>query len=773
MTVHTKIAPNLYLVRQTVNATVPAKPVETPVNHILVIDVSGSMWGELDAVRDHIKNKLPKLLRAKDTLSLIAFSGRGQCWTILTGEEVATLTDLSDVNAAIDKWLRPVGLTGFKEPIEAIAQLVQKVGKQNSNPFSAFFMSDGCDNQWSRKEILDAVEKSAAGLSAATVVEYGYYADRPLLTQMAERWGGSLIFSENFNKFQPTLEASVKNKVQGGKKRTVNIEGDTIGGFTFAFDSSQVVTYGLTKNAVAVPESIPFIYYLSPAPVGTKSDADTQAVYAAISLFAVRMKPDVVLPLLKHTGDVAFIDQFVNCFGKQKYSAFQAAVEAAAFNPKLRLTAGFDPNRVPPEDALTVIDLLGILQEGENKVLLDHPAFQYSRIGRTRVDANTKLTKEEEAELESLTEQLRKTKKVHDIKALNERIAALTDKPEPLKFVADPATDGYDVQNLVFNEDRPNVSILVKKTGTVDIADRLMRTAGEHTPGKLGGVPDRIRSFVYRNYTIVKDGIVNVQSLPVHLSLATAEVLDKEVEAGRLPAKAIQGHTAGGEAVFDLTALPIVNRKSVKSVSAEALFRLQWTLLKNQAAQKVFNAYIKEAFPEGKTSEGYAALYGDTWAAWLKDQGITDYGGFAPKVVQGEAQDVYTARQLVVKIKGYSTLPSLNEYRKKAASGKLNGPAKLMETFVNEVEAFKKSTAYTNAANPDEVFKTWLTGKARGATMDCRATLFQLAQTKFAVLVGNVWFKEFSTLDENQMELTIDKQKLEFSVHAEEYEEKI
>ena len=773
MTTSIKIADKLYLVTQPVQNVKKAVPASVATNHVMVVDVSGSMSYELPQIRQHIKTKLPKLMREADTLSLIAFSGRGQFWRILTAEPIATLADLTDVNTAIDRWLRPVGLTGFKEPIEDAARVIAEVSKKNSNPFSLFFMSDGCDNQWSRAEIVKAVEATAPGLSAATVVEYGYYADRPLLTQMAERWGGSLCFSEDFVRFSPVLDAAIQRRVMGAKKIDVKVEGDPVAGLAWTTTDDEIVTYGLTGGVAGVPETTQTVYYLSSSPIGTDAKVyDIAPVYAAISLFAVRMRPDIVLPLLKVTGDVALIDEFAGCFGKQRYSAFQDHAKAAVFDETKRLTAGYNPNQIPRDDAFTVLDVLRVLQaDDQNRVLLGHEAFRYGRIGRARVDANTRLSQAEQDELATLTDQLRTKRDVNDIKEINFKIAALTNKPEPLKFTEDDAgkDEGYPVSNLTYNEDRPNVSVLVRKDGTVDLSGRLP----EQFKGKgLGKIPEQFRSFVFRNYTIVRDGIVNVHELPVRLSAETRAQLDRAVQDGRLRAGAIRT-AQDGTTVLALSELPVTNRKSVQAVSARELFELHWDLTKARAAQKVYGAFLKELPGTAPKSQGFAALYGDDGAAWLAEQGLTDYSGFGPKVLTTEATDVYVAKQLAVKVKGYSTLPSLNDLRKQIEKGKLNGPGQLMRTAYDEVVAFLASQAVKKAANPDDVARTWLDGKATQQTRLARELLFGLAQLKTSVLVGQTWFTEFKSLDENSMELTFDKTKLAFTAVAEEYEEKV
>jgi Mg-chelatase subunit ChlD len=238
-----QINSNLFLIEQKVSQVSLAKPVELPVNHIVVIDCSGSMSYDLPKIREQLKRKIPKLLNEKDTLSIIWFSGRGQFGVLLEAEPVATLTDLQQVNQAIDRWLRPVGLTGFKEPLEEVSNLIERLAKKSpGRAFSLFFMSDGCDNVWSRNEILKAAEKTAASLSSATFVEFGFYADRPLLTMLAEKTGGCLIFSEDFDRYAPQFESVIQKKLVGSKRVEMRLDGEPIGGFVYALNDNEILT---------------------------------------------------------------------------------------------------------------------------------------------------------------------------------------------------------------------------------------------------------------------------------------------------------------------------------------------------------------------------------------------------------------------------------------------------------------------------------------------------------------------------------------------------
>jgi hypothetical protein len=798
-----KVTDDLFLVQQQVagkpSAAKPAKP--PPVNHIVVIDCSYSMSWDLPKIREQLKKKVPKLLGVEDTLSVIWFASRGQFGTLLEAEPVATLTDLQAVNTAIDRWLRPVGLTGFKEPMQEAKKLVERVGKNNKGAFSLFFMSDGCDNQWNRNEILKAVEETAGGLSSATFVEYGYYADRPLLSKMAEKAGGTLIFSEDFDKYAPLFEGSLGKTVSGAPRKEISVKGDPVEGFAFALVDGDLLAFSVEGDKVTVPSDLNELWYLNPTSVGgslgfnakaaadpnmviaTEEHAGLSAAYAAVSLYAQRMKPNVVYPLLKAVGDGAFIERFAGCFGKQKYTEFTDQSKAAAFDIKTRFEQGWDPTKIPADDAFTVLDFLRILaSDDENKVLLDSSDFKYSKIGRGQTDASVKAIEDLQERIAGESDAAKKAELEKELKAAK--------KVKPLKFVADEVPDGYSVKTLTLNENRPNISILIRKEGSVDLSKRLKKA--EHKK-----IPRTFPTYIHRNYAIVKDGLVNVEHLPVRMTAGTVRAM---VEAG-LPMSAIcspKGETAKQtEArikkaskgrpvpfVVNLRELPIINRKMVKEVAAEDLFRKTYATTQAKAAQKVYNSIKKAEFP--RESKGFKLIFGEDAAAWLKDVGVTDYNGFNPQSFQSEAKDFYMGKELVVKLAKLSSLPTLvkakdalaKDKTAKAkdpdAKSKMTPSAALMVPAIEEVEKFLRSDAYKKAADSGQVFEAWLDGQLKASRKDVRKLQFEIAQIKFGVIVGQTWFTEFASLDETQLTISIPGGKpLECSVGMREIEVKI
>jgi hypothetical protein len=746
------------------------------------------MYSELPKIREQLKKKLPKLLREGDVLSVLWFSGTREFGTLIEAEPVATLKDLSAVNGMIDRWLKPTGLTGFLGPIQEVSALVERSQKKHpSHSYSLMFVSDGHDNCSNRGEILKAVEKAAGSVQSATFVEYGYYADRQLLTAMAEKAGGQLIHAQDFSAYAPTFESVIQKRPLGAPKVEVKVEGDAIRGFAWTQADGDLITYGVEGGKINVPENTPAIWYLSPTSVGNtfncatsfKDAADPNAdnaglealpaAYAALSLFSTRMAPEVILPLLKVTGDVTFIDQFGGLFGKQKYSEFMDATKAAVFDPKLRLTKGYDPKKIPAEDAFTVLDLLRLLSsDDDNRVLLDHEKFKYSRIGRGRVDAASVLTDEEQAEVTKLIAELSEVKDVKKAKEINAKIATITDnKPEPLKFETDPAPEGYSISNLTYNEEKPNVSMLIRRTGTVDISKVKPPTNNTVPAAQMHeSLPDKFPTFIYRNYAIIKDGLVNVEVLPVKLSKATLEALFKAHAEGKLPDDVVVGE--GDVTILNLKSLPVINRKMVSKVSAKTLFEDEWALLGIQAQQKVYNTYLKE-MGGGKKSASFVETYGQAAADWLKEQGFTDYSGFGPKQKVAESTDVYKARELAVAIKGYSAIPSLNEFKKKNAEKKLTPSATLMKSAYEAVTAFLA----TEVGKDPKKAEAWLTAKVKALDVERRSRIASKAQAVFCIIVGQTWPIEFASVDESSMDLTVDGQKLSCSLNAREVDVKI
>ena len=74
-------------------------------------------------------------------------------------------------------------------------------------------------------------------------------------------------------------------------------------------------------------------------------------------------------------------------------------------------------------------------------------------------------------------------------------------------------------------------------------------------------------THIFRNYTIIQDGVIWTYQLPVSLDQATFDTLQAN---GMLEGET---YSAGTIYVLNFSKLPVINRQMVKSLSAEALFK--------------------------------------------------------------------------------------------------------------------------------------------------------------------------------------------------------
>lgn len=669
-----------------------------PTHHIAVIDCSGSMSYDLPELRRQLKNKLPSLIKPKDTLTLIWFSGKNQFGVLQEAVEVRSLTDLSSLNQAIDRFLQPVGLTGFKQPLEEVAQVVDRiVAKVPEGAFSLFFMTDGYDNQWSTPDILKATAALTERLGSATFVEYGWNCNRALLSKMAETIGGELVFSEHFPDYEASFENQLLRNGRSVKKIQVPLKDTATLGYAFTWDAQGVITTFSVNEAgeVLAPEATTHVAYFSVPTTGvTGEDPNDAAVYIGLATLSQRLKTDEIFDTLRALADVRLVNRFVNCFSKQDYTDFQNAAVAAALDSSQRFVDGRDPNAVPRDDAFTVLDALDALAaDDENKLYPRHEAFSYQRIG-----------------------------------------AGSVAKDERLKFTPSEENPGVRISSLVFNGTRPNVSILVKLQGSV--------TLPEDRPSVLPAV---FPSFIHRNYTIIRDGIVHTRRLPVSLAQGTFDALQAE---GLL---AGETYEAGRIYVLDLSAVPVINRRMVQQVTARATFTQVFELEQLKADQKVFKFFRDKLAP--RESKGYTLVYGAEAATWLKEQGLTDYNGFNPPSTSVPLNDVYTAKELDITIKGLASLPKVEDVQTKLAASKpLTLRESLLVRALDKVESFQNSDVYQDASNQTAVFQVWLETEAKAAVQKTRRLNTAIAKTKFAIVVGHAWFSDFSSLDENTLD---------------------
>jgi hypothetical protein len=148
----------------------------------------------------------------------------------------------------------------------------------------------------------------------------------------------------------------------------------------------------------------------------------------------------------------------------------------------------------------------------------------------------------------------------------------------------------------------------------------------------------------------------------------------------------------------------------------------------------------------------------------LKELGITQSLGFAPKMTTEKGTDVYMAVELNTKIAKYSAIPSVASVLKKIEDKKALTPAdELLKPAIDDYNTQINSKLYTSLKDEklkSDVLENWLKGANKDAQTKRKEYLQEIAQIKFALILSKKWFSEFKSLEEDTLVQKIDGKEL-------------
>jgi hypothetical protein len=716
-------------------------PKSQPTNFVFIIDVSGSMSRDLGFIRTQLKNKLPLLVKDGDTVTIIWFSGRNEAGILMENVEIKSLQKLQDINTAIDRFLKPVGLTAFHKPLVLAKEAIQRIKKTDKEGvFSLIFLTDGGNNDCSWSDVTKSLKALESDLASSTFVEYGYYADSRAISQMAELLGGEKVEAEAFDDYDVVFENKLQKVYGTSKKILVDIPANRTFDFVFTVSAAnEIILYGITDDQVLVPEDTISLMWFSNKPNSSfvfpyeNKPELNKIVYSALYVLTEKLQSDYADDIFKVLGDKNLYEIFTNAYGKQKLMNFKNMVKECIFDHTKQFLKGRVENLVVDENAYCVMDFINDLTNDEGALVYPlHPEFSYKRIGAKKVAAAAQLNEEQK-------------KQILNAKSKEEAQAIVDALPDELKFEYNDKTKGYPISNLVWSSERANLSINVKFDGYVEL------------PKNKFGIT-RLDTFIFRNYTIIKDGILNITTLPLKLSEETLKKFSTQ------PGIIAGGYADGSNiAIVDFSGLPVINRRMVKAISAKTLAKLEYELLKLQGLAKAYKYYDALHFP--KVSKGFVDEYGAEAEAWLKELGLTTYNGFNPKVTSEKSTDFYMAVELNTKIAKMSTLPTVAAVLKKAGKG-LTPAEELLQPAIDDYNEQINSKIYTSLTDQklkDQILENWLKSVNKDVSTKRKQYLQEIAQIKFSLILSKKWFTEFKSFDENTLVQKIDGKDLTFT----------
>ncbi len=860
------VTPGLFLVTQSVPSSAKAIVANPARDVVAIFDVSGSMHYDLPAFKRDLSNMLPRILEPGDTFSLIFFSGPGQTGRLLDTVQISAggqrALDVVNIQRTIST-LETIGMTCFTDPLGLAAKLGAELARSRPHAKrTVIFGSDGYDNTSPgatsterRKNIFQALRAAAGNFDQVVTMGVGWGCDQGMLQDMAASCGGQFLFARDIGSFNRDFETAATKRPTGAKLRRVDIEGSPLLGLVFTTHGGEITQHEPANGAVNVPETAGRVWYLSASPAGQAGDAvqtmahlvsagehrienfglAIEASYAALVLFAQRSQRKTARAIAVALGDARLLNLTLGAFGPQRYAdvaeaagkAFEecrglggalqpvapAGTGAHRYRDGFTAATTFDPN------AYTVLEALRALSAEGNRVVPDHPSFDYTPITRGRVNAGGVLTADDvkklgeviaaiDAESGMLLAALRALAVGAPIEKLGEgrdavvaAAAALARQADVITAVGsakspaasyayEPAPTGYPVDGLVFASEEANVSLRVVRPCVVDLT-----AARAALPVELRArVPSSIRSFKYAQYTVITGRVLNLAVVPAILSAETwAEFARAGLVSGPYRAEVV---------AIDLRKLPLINDRMIDGLRAEETVGNAFELETVKARLKVLRDMRKLYVPKEESSEvaawvAAAGLTGEEAEAvktWLSEVGVTD-NGYSPPSASAPKRDQRRSWKLEIGIPGLSSLPAVKKVRdklaaiaawKKAPKGKepklttaegllapeveemasfCAGAGIVLDKLVPAPDAVEKPADRKARERAVTVLEACIVARSASLERRRRALLGRLGDAAIAAITGGEWFSDLKP-GQTDVELSTPHGKLACSINV-------
>jgi hypothetical protein len=728
-----KIEDKLYLIEKEVVPVVldQVTQVSDNLNHIWIFDRSGSMSGTLNSlVQDLIQKS--KELKVGDVLSIGWFSGESQYRFALKGFKIGNDKDFETIESALKPLRSTVGLTCFSEIIYDTETVVKELGIFGLD-FALMFLTDGypvvSNYDKEIKNIFDAISKVQKSIASCLLVGYGNYYNKELMSKMAEAFGGDLIHSGNILSFSQDFKTHLEDSRENGAK--IKIKMDAKIEVPFSINGRQVNVYSQEEDNILYftpsKNKTNYLYYLSESEIGDQVQCDfskdklgqeetrfMKALYALSYILSGRTKTDLALKVLSKIGDVALLDGIINAFTNEEYGEVESHMKKAVYSTKDRYLNGKNLSYLPDENATCIVDIIDILTLDQETLFYPyHPDLEYNKISRS-------------------SEQ----------------------KDKDLKFITGEENPGVPISNLTWNQTKLNLSVLINIGGSVNL---------DQDSSKFG-FAQTYPTFIWRNYSVIKDGFLNMPEIYVKPSFL---VWDKLKAVEKKEGKDLFIDSGDGSGKLILRNFPVMNRGMAKNYnSATELCKLSVEELRLESAIKISKSMLKE-LEEVKTK----SVLSPEAEAYLARFGIGKDGSFSPPKTILESTDSYFAKEFKIDISKFSNLPSLNALKTKleklesdkTGKVKLTESESLMKTSLDSIN--EQLGSITDLKSKKLILEGCLEN-LKSKLKEIRKTIQRI---KFAIILGKQSFKEFNSREEN----TLDVDGFQFKISVREVEVKI
>lgn len=554
--------------------TAPPTSAKKASHHILVIDRSGSMWGELDAVKGMVE-KVLTLEEYKDSemlVSVLSYSSSGDWTAHIERAKVEDVMAPGSKHVEAIRKIRVTGLTCISQGLRAAKDLC-RAGETTC----VTLHSDGYANDRSpgaEKREIDGLVEEFKTLSEVFVntIAYNHWSDFKLLSYIANACGGTCFQTptakELFNTLHqtadllagqvvPTVEvapegadytafvSTAARKVLGASGalsvRGVKAEHDRI---AYRYHRLEQTQYDALNEPVCGDDGVSVTPVLAFASAKIAEGRLNEAKYALVS-----------------ARDLTLLEEHARALTNAQVAAMAAATQDVLFSGIPATHVQSKTFGLPNANQASVMQVLGILSQYAREVEVDVATLRkdYKRRGVRRIPG----TRNPDG---TVTDPTHKTV---------------------------PRSEGWaKVKSFDLNRNTATVNMLVARP--VD----LVETATGSKVAEVAGIKLDLESF--NNYTVVGDGELNLARIPLRIS--NKRLLRALVDVGALPAGDLDP-TATYEVVLEGRPLVGYNATFDAKVFAGVFDRVA----RFKALSSILSASLKEK-SDAYTDDQLAAL---------------------------------------------------------------------------------------------------------------------------------------------------------------------
>jgi len=672
---------------------------------------------------------LSKSLPVGDNLTLGWFSSEGNEFNwIFKGFRIVDKTDYKALEQAIRKNNSTIGCTCFSEILTDTAKVIADISVL-SKVFSLSFMSDGYPvvSNYNKEisSIFSAIKAIKGKIQSSSIIGYGSFYNKELLSQMSEKLGSMLIHSSRVMEYAQNITRLIKLTENSEPKEEIEPLMQNAK-CIFTVTDQGVVIYSIDEDGkiYVSPEKgkSTKVYYLTEEKpnkkswdkieidsidFGDNSNVLSKALYSAALVMSQQVKTDVAMEILGAIGDKAMIDKLDNAFQVEEYGTAEDKILQAIQDVGNRFEKGRDTKYLPAPDAFCAFDVLNTLIDDEDAAFFPyHEKFSYEKIG-----AVTKA------------------------------------KDGYAKFSPDKSSK-CSFNTLTWHESRLNLSVQTTIKGTAELQPV------DGVSPEDAGFTNPYPTFVYRNYAFVKDGHVHTKKFYITSSDDTYKLFKN---------KGIiidDGFKKDGIFGIDLSTLPVINRAIADGkTSGTDLARMALAEHKLKALIKALK-WLKDDLCVEKQVK--SDILSDAQVVFLKENGIlVERGGvYSPQTEKEEPNDWYMAKTFELKLSGIASLPPVKKVAEKIASGKARTPVEaLIKAGISEWNVAK------GKLKDSKKITEWFEKAIKDKQVALKAIRPVIQQTKFGVLLAKKWFEEFNSRD--NCELMVEGVKVVFALGEE------